>query len=185
MTNEQILRGIETVGQTVVASTNPRGIIRWLSSGLSLDRICRFYLITENLSVYLPPGGVQGKTVLDIGAGCGETAWWYFKNGASKVIAIEPDMQRARMIVKNRAILDWNLTLHYRKFRLEDLDIKRDFTKVNIEGYEALLLQRPDRLGPMVVDIHNWYLVERFKEIGFHPITKPSKMLGQCYMANY
>ena len=34
---------------------------------------------------YLP----CGKKILDIGAGCGETALFYFKHGAEKVVCVE------------------------------------------------------------------------------------------------
>ena len=185
MTGERTLKVIGGIGSAALCLANPGGLFRWMGSGLALDPVCRFYLITENWKVYLPPGGVKGKVVMDIGAGCGESVWLYFKNGASKVIAIEPNRDRTAMIRENAEAHGWNLELRERKFQLEDLDEYRDFTKVNIEGYEALLLDKPNKLGPMVLDAHNWYMVERFRRIGFHCITKPSKMLGQCYMANY
>src|SRR6059036_536600 len=40
---------------------------------------------------YLPPDGVEGKTVVDMGAGCGETAQFYLLHGAKHVIAIESE----------------------------------------------------------------------------------------------
>lgn len=45
---------------------------------------------------YLPVD-IKGKTVLDVGAGCGETALFYFMNGARKVIAVERDPVKGQM----------------------------------------------------------------------------------------
>lgn len=39
---------------------------------------------------YLPPTSLVGKTVLDIGAGNGETAQFFLNHGAEHVISIEP-----------------------------------------------------------------------------------------------
>jgi 2-polyprenyl-3-methyl-5-hydroxy-6-metoxy-1,4-benzoquinol methylase len=44
---------------------------------------------------YLPRFNLAGKTVLDIGAGCGETAAFYFDHGAEKVVAVELDQVKA------------------------------------------------------------------------------------------
>ena len=38
---------------------------------------------------------VRGKTVLDVGAGCGETAFFYRLYGAKKVVAIEADRKES------------------------------------------------------------------------------------------
>src|SRR5437899_4882266 len=46
---------------------------------------------------YLP----VGKTVLDLGAGCGETAFFYLNHGAEKVICVEGDPGAATLLRKN------------------------------------------------------------------------------------
>jgi len=48
---------------------------------------------------YLP----VGKTVLDLGAGCGETAQFYLNHGAEKVISIESDSNCYDMLRSNFA----------------------------------------------------------------------------------
>lgn len=47
---------------------------------------------------YLP---VHGGTVLDVGAGCGETARFYLLHGASRVVAIEGDPDAYERLRKN------------------------------------------------------------------------------------
>lgn len=169
-------------------AANPGGLLDTLRSGLWLDDWAFFYMVTEGKDwnwIYIPPGGLEDKTVLDVGACCGETAYVFFKHGAKKVIAIEPDPQRCNLLSYNSYERGWPIEIYNRKFQLSDLDIPHDFMKVNIEGYELLLLDRPEKIGPCVVDVHNWYIQEKFSQIGFHLITKASEMLGQTYMTNY
>src|SRR5713101_958067 len=49
---------------------------------------------------YLPVS-VEGKIVLDVGAGCGETSAFYIAHGARKVIAIEPDKRAYSLLLRN------------------------------------------------------------------------------------
>jgi SAM-dependent methyltransferase len=63
-------------------------------SHLELDAAHRHLLKTElDLwhRIYLPQTGLENKTVLDVGAGNGETAQFYLNHGAKHVIAIEPE----------------------------------------------------------------------------------------------
>src|SRR5207245_11276968 len=50
---------------------------------------------------YLPQKSIEGKTVLDVGAGCGETAFFYLKHGAQHVICVEPAGEALQMVMKN------------------------------------------------------------------------------------
>lgn len=134
---------------------------------------------------YIPTGGLKGKTVLDIGACCGGTAKLFFDNGAAKVIAIERDPVRVKMLQHNREKFGWNLEIAAREFRVSDLDIERDFTKCDIEGYEMQLLEAPDKIGSCSVEVHNWYVRDRFAGMGFRELTEPNPMMGFCVMANW
>ena len=58
---------------------------------------------------YLPNFSLEGKTVLDVGAGCGETALFYFLNGASKIFAIEPNEEAYKLLLENKEVNDWDL----------------------------------------------------------------------------
>ena len=57
--------------------------------------------------------------------------------------------------------------------------------KMDIEGFEALLIGSQGRLKPSVVEVHNWYLHDKFIEMGFKEITEPWSMLGLCLMRNF
>ena len=159
-----------------------------MRSGLELDRTARFGLIDEWQSWqhdYIPSGGIVGKVYLDVGACCGESAHLAYRNGAASVTSIEMDPRRCAIIRRNAKRFGWpDFTLIERPFRIEDLDIPHQFAKLDIEGWEALLLER-DLLGPMSLEVHNWYLVHRFKERGFRLLTQPDPMLGKCIMANW
>jgi hypothetical protein len=50
---------------------------------------------------YLPRKPLAGKTVLDLGAGCGETAKFFLNHGASRVVCVEPDNKCLDYLRKN------------------------------------------------------------------------------------
>jgi hypothetical protein len=162
--------------------------LRVKNSGLELDWTDFDGMIREWelwRRTYIPTGGVKGKTVLDIGACCGGTAKLFFDYGAAKVIAIERAPERVEMLKKNGNRFGWNMEVIPREFREEDLNIKRDFTKVDIEGYEMQLLEAPEKIGPCSLEAHNWFVHDRFKEIGFRELTVPIPMMGACIMGNW
>jgi len=67
---------------------------------LSMGSLHRSYIETELKiwhEAYLP----VGKTVLDVGAGCGETAFFYLNHGAKHVICVEPPGEALQMLKKN------------------------------------------------------------------------------------
>lgn len=114
---------------------------------------------------YIPKGGLQGKTVLDVGAGSGETACFFFKHGASKVICIEPIHSKCEEIRDNAKQLQWNVEIRDKKFTLSDLEGQIDFAKIDCEGGEKILLDtRINILFPFCVEIHSLELVEEFKK---------------------
>ena len=74
-------------------------------STLSLDDYARDLLYTELEQFekyYLPPFSLQNKIILDLGACCGETAYFFLQKGAKKVICIESDSKRAKLIQENK-----------------------------------------------------------------------------------
>jgi hypothetical protein len=75
---------------------------------------------------YLP----VGPTVLDVGAGCGETALFYLKHGALRVVCIEGDEKALELLAKNFAHDD----------RVTIVPAVVDSIKIDIEGGEENLV---------------------------------------------
>jgi len=180
-----VLHSKNIVGQCNFSLWNYRTLRRIEKTGLMLDPMGVNALL-EIMKIgdkYIPPFGLQGKTVLDIGAGCGETAWLFFKHGAKKVICVESNKQRSELIRRNADRLGWNVEILNTKFAPEHLLLPHDFVKCDIEGYEMELL--PHIKSPCVLESHNWWINEQFRKKGFYLISEPDPMLGTCLMANY
>ncbi len=118
---------------------------------------------------YLPTFSLSGKTVLDIGAGCGETAFFYLLYGARKVVAIEPDRKALECLKENAKRNNWNVEIIPEAFKLEHLKIPHDFMKMDIEGHEITLLKTPI-IKPCIVEVHTNELARKFEEKGFKKI---------------
>ena len=156
-------------------------------TGLELDSWAQdiIFELPEFKKYYLPPFSLKGKTVLDIGACCGETAWFYLKQGAQKVICIEPDPTRVKMIEINKKNLNMNVEIIADCFRPEHLSLEHNFVKCDIEGYETLLLPYAKSLKPCILEAHTWLIREQFEKEGFHVVCTPQKNAIVCLMANY
>jgi SAM-dependent methyltransferase len=115
---------------------------------------------------YLPIS-VKGLTVLDVGAGEGETAKLFLDHGASQVICIEP-YEKAFRYLKENAIKN-NIIPLFKKFELRDFtDNQFDFLKMDIEGYEEILLEAKVELEcPAVIEVHGMQLWDRFSKAGW------------------
>lgn len=113
---------------------------------------------------YLPKDGLEGKTVLDVGAGEGETAAFFFSHGASKVIAIEPDPEKFRRLKANIRSQGWNVEAIREEFNQYHIwEHVRDFTKIDAEGAESILLGEPSLAFPLVMEVHTDALRRTFK----------------------
>jgi SAM-dependent methyltransferase len=115
--------------------------------------------------IFYLPVNVKGLTVLDIGAGEGETARFYFNHGAKKVICIEPDDESFKLLLlnaKNRA-----MQCYHKTFDLSDLLLNFDVLKMDIEGYEEALLTIPKLTKPCIIEVHGLQLVKRFLKKGY------------------
>jgi SAM-dependent methyltransferase len=116
-------------------------------------------------SAYLPIS-VQGLRVLDVGAGEGETAMMFLNHGATHVICIEPDKKSFDMLLKNASRHDGKLTCINERFSLKNLKLPFDFMKVDIEGYEEILLNISlDK--PSAMEVHGLQLRDKFAKKGF------------------
>lgn len=127
---------------------------------------------------YLPSFGLEGKTILDVGAGCGETAHFFFKYGAEKVVAIEPNLTAINLLEENIARNDWNVEIITRGFRLSDLRIPHDFMKMDGEGCESELLKTNHLiLKPCLIEAHGEILAQELtKKFNLQMVHKMSNL---------
>ena len=103
---------------------------------------------------YLPPWSMYGKTVLDVGAGCGETALFYYIHHASRVIAVEPETSLAPLLHQNKDRNRWNMEIVGRPFDRSMLRWDFDFMKMDAEGCETQLLS-VESLPPCAIEVHD------------------------------
>jgi SAM-dependent methyltransferase len=105
---------------------------------------------------YLPSFPLAGKTVLDVGAGPGETALFYLLHGASKVICVEPHGGPRAYLANNAAANGWNVDILDEPFTADMLSqLRFDFIKMDSEGGEVELLNADAPLPfPAVVCLH-------------------------------
>jgi hypothetical protein len=114
---------------------------------------------------YLPPFSLHGKTVLDVGAWCGETAMFFQDSGAEKVIAIERDSSAFRFLQSNTDRNGWNVEAINEPFSLSQLsDLKFDFMKMDIEGGEGLLLTLQTPPCYSVIEVHSPNMAREFQD---------------------
>ncbi len=132
---------------------------------------------------YLPPFPLKNKTVLDLGACCGETAYFYLQHGAKKVICVEPDPTRAKLILQNKQNLNLNIELINEFFVPKHLLLDHDFIKCDIEGHEIDLIPSAKELKPCIVEAHGLNIREQFEKIGFHVVFRQKN--GLFLMTNY
>lgn len=113
---------------------------------------------------YLPSFPLKGKTVLDVGAGCGETAHFYLLHGASKIIAIESDFAAIKLLCENVKINNWPVEVVHSYFDLAFMNLLFDFMKMDCEGCEKELLKlSTSHLPPSVIEVHDEETRERFE----------------------
>lgn len=140
-------------------------------SNLLLDEIATHALAEVRCGYSRPPFSLKGKTVLDLGACLGETAWYYLKIlGASKVYAVECDSQRIPTLKENKERSGLNMEIIAEPFKLEHLALPHDFIKCDIEGHEDLLIDYMKAGGvlkPCVLEVHGAERKARFEANGF------------------
>src|SRR6266571_5931155 len=131
-------------------------------SRLVLTEACGEMLRTE-LAVwhkaYLP----AGRTVLDLGAGCGETAQFYLSHGSELVLAVESDEKALECLRENFKDNKHVIILPYHV----------DKIKVDIEGAEKdMVLEthfpfkwKKDRLSSWPRSVSLWRLEEHWGSI--------------------
>ena len=129
---------------------------------------------------YLPPFSLNDKIVLDVGAGSGETAYFYLKHGANKVICIENGAQHPEdleCLYINKKKL--NIEIYPESFKLEHLQLPHDFLKIDIDGGEEIMLDYDlSKLKPCIIEVESNELTDKFIAKGFHIVRWLNKDLG-------
>jgi len=131
---------------------------------------------------YLPPFSLLSKTVLDVGAGCGETAKFFLDHGAERVICVERDPGCIEVLQANAKKLDLDVVPE--TFNIKHLLLRHDFMKMDVDGYEVGLLST-DYSKPAVVEVHGFVLVERFRKRGYSVQRWWDKKQGVAIMNNF
>ena len=157
-----------------VAVVNPRKWIMRLDSYHWSAVASEYY--GEWQSFYLPEPSklfptaplvstVEHKTILDVGAGCGETAAFYFDKGARKIIAVEIDRQSSKMIKTNASLNDWNIEIINSPFDFTCLSRHEiDLAKIDCEKCEVGMLDCDEILFDVITEIHGRDLLVAFRK---------------------
>ena len=171
----------------IISETDESVILEGCGQRLRLLTPHALYVIREWdmwKKYYLPNSSLNEKTVLDVGAGCGETAFFYFLHGAKKVIAIESSIKAVECLKENARTNGWNIEIIPHSFKLEHLKIPHDFMKMDIERGERELLKFPIITKPCVVEVHNNQLKRKFERRGFMKIYSKSGAIHLMMLKN-
>lgn len=123
---------------------------------------------------YTFPFSLEGKTILDIGAGCGETALFYSTYGAKKIICVEQDKRLIPFLEKNRDANRLDMDILNEPFNLNHLKLSFDGAKMDIDGGEKEFLKINRRIWfPLVAEIHGDELERAFLERGLRTRFRP------------
>lgn len=165
-----------------------RYLSKFEKEGLVYDETAAHTLAEVRNGYYNPPFSLRGKYVLDIGACCGETAWYFIRClGAEKVYCIESDSKRIAVLHENRRRSGLNFDIVGEPFKLEHLTLRHDYVKCDIEGQEVLLLDylsHGHTLGPCVVEVHSTDIRIGFEGYGFHIIDTPHRFHEEQWIMN-
>lgn len=148
---------------------------KWNFSEKRIEMIFNEY---EEWKKYYLPINIKDKIVLDIGAGEGETAKFFLENGAKIVICIECNEFRLKYLNENAK--NFPIIVLNKKFDIHDLCIYCDFIKMDIEGYEEILLNYKIP-KPIVLEIHGMQLIDKFKKDGRFKIEKNENEEWVCF----
>ncbi len=153
----------------------------------------RFVLTPEYATVFIReftewdkhyglPSSAKDKTILDVGAGCGEPIFYYVLKGCRSFIAVEPDKTCANLLRQNAEENKLNVKIYNEALKKDHLGENYGFMKCDCEGGEALLLeQKIDK--PIALEVHGKHLMEKFCKKGFTMVKDFGN--GTCIMRNY
>ena len=154
--------------QTYIKEMQHKKNVATSLSGWSFSeyRISMINRETSDWEKHYLPIDLHGKVVLDVGAGEGETAMFFLQHGASKVICIEAEPGAYGYLALNQRKHPKYITATNSKFELSQLNIPHDFLKMDIEGYEEILLDVKLKT-PAATEVHGLQLCDKFKAAGW------------------
>jgi SAM-dependent methyltransferase len=131
--------------------------------------------------LYVPRDGLVGKTILEVGAGCGESAALLFQKGAKRVVCVEPDSEQVKYLSENVRENGWNAKIIPTEFSVSLLKEEFDLVRMDCEGCEAELLQL-DKLPNLIAEVHSRELKRKFLDRGLRVTKRLSE--NTCVMSN-
>ncbi len=144
-----------------------KAVANWVKDWRFSDyRINMIHGETHDWEKHYLPIDLRGKVVLDVGAGEGETAMFFLQHGASKVVCIEPELEAYSYLAFNQRKHSERITAINSKFELRHLKTPHDFLKMDIEGYEEVLLG-VELDSPAAIEVHGLQLCDKFKVSGW------------------
>lgn len=179
-----ILKVLWSTSKFSLEDIGNEAIVKTGKSTLKLNRRKAALMVSEWKlwnDYYIPPSGVMGKTVLDVGAGCGETATLLFDKGAKKVVCVEPSGEEVKYLEENIKSNGWNAEIIPTGFSLSNLKDGFDFVKMDCEGCEAALLGLAI-LPNVIAEVHGQELKKAFMGRGMWVTKKMSE--NTCIMSN-
>jgi hypothetical protein len=172
-----------TITETAKSILIKRSLQRQLAtSNWMFSKLRRDMLLNESSewrNVYLPID-LRDKTVIDIGAGEGETAWFFLNHGAKHVICVEPSLKAGAFLKENAKRHNGKISVINDVFRLEHLELQFDFLKMDIEGYEEVLLMERLRV-PSVIEVHGLALRDKFRQRGYRIVDSQEEYSCTAY----
>ena len=121
---------------------------------------------TSDWEKHYLPIDLHGKVIMDVGAGEGETAMFFLQHGASKIVCVESCSDAYARLALNEHNHSNCMTSINGKFQISHLNIEHDFLKMDIEGYEEILLGVKLKT-PAVVEVHGLQLCDKFEAAGW------------------
>jgi hypothetical protein len=133
---------------------------------------------------YKFPSSLKDKTILDIGAGCGETIFFFALKGCKNFVAVEPNPRCANLLQKNAKINSLNVRVYNDVFRKSHLKENFDFIKCDCEGGESILLEE-EISKPISLEVHGLDLIKKFREKHFKNVSTSKANYPTCIMRNF
>ena len=111
------------------------------------------------------PVNVEGKTVIDVGADYGSTAYYFLQKGAVRVVCVEGNPALYRQLQANMRFLP-NCVAVYKHLQspsdfTEVLQYTAETVKVDVEGAEKHLL----KVEPRLLQQHYEWIIELHRNI--------------------